>query len=484
MHISDLHRSPEDPISNEELVSALLHDRDRYMRETPSIAPPEAIVVSGDIIEGVPMGTEDFSTQIDQQYEVAEHLLEELAERFLEGDRSRLVIVPGNHDVDWNTAFSAMEPVEPSDIPRNLSRELYATDSLLRWDWSSRTLYRITHHEAYERRLEPYWRFCRRFYSGLNMPRQAHQSSDAQLYDLFGGVVGLAAFNSCHGNDCFAYHGRIEPGSVARSDLGLRDGDVHDLRVAVWHHNIQGAPYRNDYMDADIVRGMIGRGFRLGLHGHQHRAQAQAQEIRLPNLETMALISAGSLCAGPQQLPPGTHRQYNIVEIASDVGSVRTHVRAMAVANVFSRASLLEFGDASYMDLGLRPATNAVGQPIDADSARRDRLVERAEEQAKSGCPDIALQTLAGMELKPDTHERQLFFDAAEQAKDWEAIKAKIYPPTSIPELVLRFQALFELRDDTAAIETLNQYAKPLALPKEIEAELRGRIRARREMKG
>ena len=37
LHISDLHRSPEDPISNEELVSARLHDRDRYVNETPPI---------------------------------------------------------------------------------------------------------------------------------------------------------------------------------------------------------------------------------------------------------------------------------------------------------------------------------------------------------------------------------------------------------------------------------------------------------------
>ena len=31
MHISDLHRSPRDPISNDELISALVHDRDRYL---------------------------------------------------------------------------------------------------------------------------------------------------------------------------------------------------------------------------------------------------------------------------------------------------------------------------------------------------------------------------------------------------------------------------------------------------------------------
>ena len=53
LHISDLHRSSADPISNAELISALVQDRDRYLREDPRILPPEAIVVSGDLIQGV-----------------------------------------------------------------------------------------------------------------------------------------------------------------------------------------------------------------------------------------------------------------------------------------------------------------------------------------------------------------------------------------------------------------------------------------------
>ena len=260
LHISDLHRSREDPISNEELLSALLHDRDRYLRETPPIAPPRAIVVSGDLIEGVPVGTEDFESRIEEQYAIAEDLLVNLVARFLDGDRSRLIMVPGNHDVDWNTAFSALEPVEPDEFPGNLGEELHAHDSLLRWHWDTQTLYRIVRRDVYARRLDPFWRLCERFYSGLDVPRRADGSSDVRLYDLFEGAIGVAAFNSCDGNDCFAYHGRITPGSIAGSDLGWRDdGAVHDLRVAVWHHSIEGSPYSTDYMDVDIVRGMIGR---------------------------------------------------------------------------------------------------------------------------------------------------------------------------------------------------------------------------------
>ena len=75
--------------------------------------------------------------------------------------------------------------------------------------------------------------------------------------------------------------------------------------MAVWHHNIEGPPQRSDYMDVEIVRGMIGRGFRLGLYGHQHRAQATPHQVWLPDRERMAVVSAGSLCAGPRDLPTG-----------------------------------------------------------------------------------------------------------------------------------------------------------------------------------
>ncbi|WP_219845586.1 hypothetical protein, partial [Burkholderia cepacia] len=36
LHISDLHRSPHDPIENASLLGALLADQDRYLVETPN----------------------------------------------------------------------------------------------------------------------------------------------------------------------------------------------------------------------------------------------------------------------------------------------------------------------------------------------------------------------------------------------------------------------------------------------------------------
>ncbi len=125
LHITDLHRAKNDPISNSELLSALISDRECYEREDPPIRPPDAIVVSGDVIQGVPLHHADFESELAAQYGVAHDFLVSLADRFLNGDRTKVIIVPGNHDIDWNVAFSSMVPVEDKDLPSNIPVALF-----------------------------------------------------------------------------------------------------------------------------------------------------------------------------------------------------------------------------------------------------------------------------------------------------------------------------------------------------------------------
>ena len=484
LHISDLHRSPNDPISNDELISALINDQAHYIHEDPPIAAPEAIVVCGDIVQGVPFPKNDFATEIENQYAVAEEFLVELVQRFLEGDRSRLIMVPGNHDVDWNTAFSALEPVEDMEIFSDLRTELYAEDSKLRWDWKTCTLYRIVDPELYEKRLDAFWTFFERFYGGVPGLLAAQNPTDVRLFSLCDDRIGVAAYSSCHGNDCFALHGMIRRESIARSDLDLNDsGKIYDLRVAVWHHSIEGSPYRTDYMDVDVVRGMIGRGFRLGLHGHQHKVQAAAQEIHLPDRERMAVVSAGSLCAGASDLPVGTHRQYNILEIAEDFSSVRTHVRAMTVANLFSPGRLVDFGGASYADLEWDRPRNAVGQMINTQAVRKRALIDEAEAATKTGDPERAVALLSSLELPVGSYERQLYLRAVTYVQDWDGIVAVTNPPDTIEELVQRFEAFSQLGDPCSAIDALDQFSQQLQLPGALESELRSRASAQKAIK-
>jgi 3',5'-cyclic AMP phosphodiesterase CpdA len=94
LHISDLHRSFTDPISNDELISSLVMDRERYSLEDKLIPIPQAIIVSGDIIQGMPLKGADFGEVLNQQYKTATEFLERLTDEFLDGDKSRIIIIP------------------------------------------------------------------------------------------------------------------------------------------------------------------------------------------------------------------------------------------------------------------------------------------------------------------------------------------------------------------------------------------------------
>ena len=55
------HRSREEPVDNDSLIAALLADSDRYLGDTPSVPQPGAIVVSGDLIQGVGIGADKWA---------------------------------------------------------------------------------------------------------------------------------------------------------------------------------------------------------------------------------------------------------------------------------------------------------------------------------------------------------------------------------------------------------------------------------------
>lgn len=476
MHISDLHRSPRDTISNDELISALVGDRERYTREDPAIAAPDAIVVSGDIIQGVPLRAPDHKASLTEQYRVAESFLDELARRFLGGDRARVVIVPGNHDVDWNEARRAMELVGAEDSPRDVLDAIVANDSLYRWNWKTRELFRIADPARYAQRLDSFWEFFERFYAGVP-GLSGVRRGDANLFRLCGGKIGVAAFNSCHGNDCFAFHGCIPRAAVARAhlDLGERN-DALDLRIAVWHHNIEGPPYRTDYMDVEIIRGMIGRGFRLGLYGHQHKAQAEPQHLFLPDRESMAVVSAGSLCAGASELPTGVHRQYNVIEIAPDFRSARVHVREMAAANLFSRASLRAFGGQSYVTLNWEGPKDAAGRPVDVGQERVRVATEQAEVLMKEGNAKAAVEALEQHADALGEYGRRLLLEAASKTDAWALIIRLTATPRSIEELVQRVEACLRAKDPSGAGRALDEFSARVSLPVATERDLRTRV--------
>lgn len=480
LHISDLHRSPADPIGNDELLSSLISDFERAATEEPTFGLPDAIVISGDLVQGVRLGEPNHEAIIHAQYEVALDLVMRLCNRFLDGDRSRLVIVPGNHDVDWNVAFSAMQPIPDTDLVASPIRPNdMGPRADIRWDWRDRTAYRIVDRARYEGRLDHYRRFVAEVYGGVTLRYAVDPGAGYALFELGGGRIGVAAFNSCCGNDCFAFHGAIAHESLAQAHIDLHDrSPQYDVMMAVWHHSLEGPPETADYMDVATVYNLIGKGFRLGLHGHQHRGQISSRYIHLPRMEPMAVVSAGSLCASPVDLPTGVNRQYNVLEIADDSRSVRVHFREMAVGIVFAPSLRADLGGKGHVNMDIAAPLSLIAPT----RLRTNAVVVEAEELLKSGDAAGALAALRALDLTTVSYARTLALKAAADAEDWTSFIGIAIPPQTIEELVGASKALALQRrfDDASAV--LDEYSATLALDPASESDVRSFVAAKKAM--
>ncbi|HVX83332.1 MAG TPA: metallophosphoesterase [Phycisphaerae bacterium] len=456
LHISDLHRSDADPANNDSLIAALLDDHDRYRLEVPPVRSPDAIIVSGDLVQGVRIGTENFALQTRAQYEVAEQLLDVLCRRFIDGDRRRLILIPGNHDVCWNTARASMEELPVKEYPADIRGALLQQDSPYRWSWKDRKLYRVRDTITYNKRLDHYWDFVEGFYKDISLALPIDRSRGYQLFVVDNDRIVIAAFDSLTGNDCFGYSGAIQTGAVARCNIQLRDMEKHfSLKIAVWHHSIQGPPLREDYMDVRQVNEMAGLGFQLGLHGHQHIAATTTHYIHLNERRAMGVISGGSLCAGFNELPRGTNRQYNVIVIGDDYAKARLHVREMVEGEQFSSKRNGAFTE-GYCDISWQPPRDTAGRIIDAAANANREIVLKAEAALRGGCPHDALALLQDASKPPASYARDIAIQAATQAKDWRELLRILRTPSTIDEHVLVVTALTQIGHLTAAEKALS----------------------------
>jgi hypothetical protein len=480
LHISDLHRSPNEPVDNDTLVAALLADRDRYLGDTPVIPPPDAIIVSGDLIKGSPIAHSTREEDILSQYRTAGKFLDHLTGRLLNGDRSKLVIVPGNHDVCWNTSLDSMERVPDNEYPDDVRIALMEPDSNYRWSWKERALYRIRDADTYARRMNPYWDFVREFYAGVPLLKGIDRHRGYQLFELHDRHIIVAAFDSITGNDCFRFSGEIPRGAVARCALELRDiSHSYDVRIAVWHHSTQGPPSHDDYMDISQLYEMIGFGFQIGIHGHQHFAAATTYYVHLSERQSMAVIGAGSLCAGARELPRGINRQYNLIVIDEDFRHARVHVREIVEGEQFTRKSNGAFLE-GYAELALMAHTDSAGRVIDTKQSNTRVAVLQAESALRSGQASKAIEFLKTVELLPGSHARRIAIDAAVKSEDWNFLLETIAQPQTTEEAVFLISGLIEIGNFAKAEAVLNSYQ---GIDAATRSDIEGRIEIKRTLR-
>ena len=425
LHISDLHRTSGPHLSNDELLPALVSDATRWDME--GIPRPELIVVSGDLVQGAALDAHNPDAEVEDQYREVGDFLRRLGEEFVDSDRSRIVMVPGNHDVHWRRSLDGMRPIDPS--PDGIATKALQPTSGLRWNWVDHRAYEISDQDLYASRFEHFRRFRKNFYDGVEPSPFFGEHEDLLFFEYPELDLLVAGFASWHGNDCLCHVGEIAPTSLALSQKLVARSRM-DTAVAVWHHSITGGPRTNDYMDRRVVHRMIDFGFSVGLHGHQHYPGAAPFELSLPDLTSMAIVGAGSLAVGDNELPMGERRQFNVVVIDPDSESITVHVRAMSAGGVFTGSHRDDFRGNTFIKLDL--PTSRAPSPSSRVLQRLDEAVTAVGKRRH----EEALTLIADIPRSRSPEKRRIEIEALRGLGKKQQLIEVLDPPQNVDEAI------------------------------------------------
>lgn len=454
LHLSDLHRDLTDEIPNDWLIDSIERDLDVMVREDHFPPRPSVCVVSGDLVYGVLPTTPDAAQELERQNEQALEFLVAIADRFFKGDRDKVVILPGNHDVAYpKVSESSIRVPQPStDADRaKLVKQYFASNSNLRWSWPELSFYRISDASVYADRLASFADLYSKFYLG----RRSYSLNPEDQFDVFDYPnlkLSLLALCSCHGNDPWQRAGRIHPKALTHANRQLRSPMRSGwLLASAWHHNLTGGPSQDDYLDPRFLQLLIDSGVSLGMHGHQHRTEWFDERYRLgSNNRRMVITSAATLCAGPSNLSPGSPRGYNILEIDNEAWKGRLHQRQM----VNLQFDMPVWGPGHFVDTHLSYVDFELSPPLLERPAGLDLQVvlEAADVHLGMGDWKRVLEILA--HHMDNALARKMCVKAMEELDDAAVTKKILTNPQTAQEAVLLGDAIFR----NGAADEINRY--------------------------
>jgi len=173
LHISDLHRDKDSPISNSAILTSLLNDREKYTStEKPLIQAPDIIIICGDIARGSD-SKENADKEIQTQYDEAIDLLNNLTNELFGGNKDRIILVPGNHDIDWKYSKKSMGKISSEQVldANNKLKQEYLRRAInqrsnVKWSWDELSFYKIEDQSTYDKRFDAFVNFYNKFYEG------------------------------------------------------------------------------------------------------------------------------------------------------------------------------------------------------------------------------------------------------------------------------------------------------------------------------
>jgi predicted phosphodiesterase len=290
------------------------------------------IIVSGDLSQ----------RSAPSEYELLQAFLERsLLPLLVKHERERIILVPGNHDVDWNANIGErlslsheMETnprfveelraarVEPERSDLRVSIGKHGHLDVLRID-----------PKRYPSRFQHVQHFFDTFYRGIP-PSGRFQPFMLTREDTAGHWsahvfpeerIAFYGFNSCHRNDRYWTGAMFSAEAIEQARRHAEEHAKGCLRIAVWHHGLDSGRGRPDHLSAQDLGSLYNIGFRIGFHGHTHRSAYETFDALFGN--RFCVVSTGSLGAGSEERPDAVGNQFSVAQVHPDHVDLEVYTR-------------------------------------------------------------------------------------------------------------------------------------------------------------
>ncbi len=302
LHLSDLH------ITTPEQATRWSNQLAQDLAQDLKIPRLDALIISGDIA--------NYSTE--QEYQAAQQFIDNFRQDF-SLDPKQIVLVPGNHDLNWELAEEAYELQYRKKYHGELKEGHYIK--------VSEEVIEVRDEAKYQQRFANF----SQFYQAIKTepyPLDYHQQA---IIDHFPDqnllILGLnSAWQLDHH---FKDRASIHPIALTNALREIRGNpNYHNcLKIAVWHHPLNSGG-SDRIIDQGFMEELAVARFRFFLHGHIHKAQASVFPYDLsPDGRKLDGICAGTFGAPTLELRTGYPWQYNLLKIKDNQLTVRTRRR-------------------------------------------------------------------------------------------------------------------------------------------------------------
>ncbi|NOJ81179.1 metallophosphoesterase family protein [Myxococcus xanthus] len=284
LHISDLHRTSDEKVSNPEVLNDLL-----TAIRTFNDGPFDLIVLSGDVTQEA---TED-------EFKEAEQFLDDLAIKLMKGVRERIIVVPGNHDINWKASSAGNFKLIRGNVP-NDGRQRPGLVVVPNG-------YILPTEEAAQQAISNFRDSYHRFYKKIYPSTAQERFQFIEPKDL---PIGILALDTIIGMHHFSDTPHVD--RTALIDGLQRAQSTNKRFIAVGHHGPIRLRNQHDGVEGWCLERLLDGQAAMYLHGHVH--ETQISHFSRDGIVGIPCIGVGSLVAGPRQRPESTARQYHVIQ--------------------------------------------------------------------------------------------------------------------------------------------------------------------------